>query len=199
MKIVKVKDKHEYDLKLKECRIKIGGKSGKFVPNINMSRWYDEAWLNMNASDTVVVDEVEEFDGDKLEIKVGSVNHKYSIGIEGFLNYEIIFEERPGQDKVEFKMDFTDGLNFWYQPPLTQQEIDGGCERPENVVGSYAVYWKKKNNQYKTGKFCHIYRPRLFDVDGNWKWIELKFENKKLTYIMDKDWLDNAAYPVYVR
>jgi len=199
MKIIKVKDKHEYDVKLKDCSIKIGGKNGKFVPNINMSRWYDEAWLNMNASDTIVGNEVEEFDGDNLEIKVGSVNHKYSIGIEDFLTYEIIFEERSDKYKIEFAMNFPDGLDFWYQPALTQEEIDNGAEMPENVKGSYAVYWKKRNNQYKMGKFCHIYRPRLFDANGSWKWAKLEFVNKKLTYIMNKNWLDNAVYPVYVR
>jgi len=198
MKIEKIKDKAEYDLEINECKLKLGGKDertdGKFVPNMNMSRWSDEVWFNMNHPD-IVDTEVEKFKDDKIELIVGDNTHVYSI-IGGTLAYKLVLAQRPPSDEVEFNIDFPDGLMFWFQPPLTQKEIDEGAVRPENVVGSYAVYWKKRDNKYKTGKFCHIFRPRLVDEWGEWIWAELEVESKKMKFKMDSDWLDNAHYPV---
>jgi len=194
MNLEKAKDKTEYNVNLQECRIKIGGKTEKFVPNINASKWNDEAWLNINHPD-VVQSEKEEFGDDKIKLKIGKKTHRYYVK-DGKLEYEIEFESRPDKNTIALDLDFPDGLMFWYQSELTQEEIDGRCERPENVVGSYAVYWKKRNNKYKTGKFCHIYRPKLIDADGNWIWVDIEVKNKKLVFYFDEIWLDNAKYPV---
>ena len=198
MIIKKVKDKAEYELELKECELKIGGKDektdGKFVPNVNMSRWNDECWFNMNQVD-VVDKEVEKFKDDKIELTIGNNTHVYSI-VGDTLACELVLAQRPPLDEVEFKIDFPEGLMFWRQPPLTQEEINQGCIRPENVKGSYAVYWKKRNNKYKTGKFCHIYRPRLVDDWGDWVWAVVDIQSKRMFFKMDGEWLDNAHYPV---
>jgi len=198
MKLEKVKDKAEYEIELKECKLKIGGRDettkGKFVPNLNMSRWSDECWFNMNHPD-IVGAEVEIFEDDKIKLIIGDNIHVYSV-ISGTMAYELIMAQRPPKNDIEFKIDFPEGLMFWLQPPLTQKEIDDGCERPENVEGSYAVYWKKRDNKYKTGKFCHIFRPRLVDEWGEWIWAEVEVKNKKLTFKMNSEWLDNAHYPV---
>ena len=101
----------------------------------------------------------------------------------------------------------TDGLNFFFQPPLTQQEIDEGASRPENVVGSYAVYHATKGGmndiagmEYKVGKAFHIFRPKVTDANGVETWGELNIDeqNGLLTVTIDQTWLDNAVYPVMV-
>src|SRR3990167_6964730 len=101
----------------------------------------------------------------------------------------------------------TDGLNFFFQPPLTQQEIDEGASRPENVVGSYAVYHATKGGmndiagmEYKVGKAFHIYRPKVTDANGAEIWGELNIDeqNGLLTVTVDQNFLDNAVYPVIV-
>ncbi len=198
MKLKRIKDKTEYEIEHKECKLKIGEKDektgGKFVPNLNMSRWNDEAWFNMNHPD-IVDTEVEIFKDDKIELTVRNNTHRYSV-VGDTLAYELVLAQRPALNQVEFKIDFPEGLMFWYQPLLTQKEIDEGCERPENVVGSYAVYWKKKNNKYKTGKFCHIFRPRLIDEWGEWIWAEVEVKGKKMFFKMNSEWLNNAHYPV---
>jgi len=71
--------------------------------------------------------------------------------------------------------------------------------RPENVVGSYAIYHAyKMNNEYKTGKAFHIYRPKIIDAEGNEAWCNLNITNRLLKIEISKDFLDNAVYPVTI-
>ena len=55
-----------------------------------------------------------------------------------------------------------------------------------------------QNNKYKTGKFCHIYRPKIFDAAGRWIWGGLEFDGDSLFIIIDEKWLKRARYPVTV-
>ena len=153
----------EYDTELDEAAIKIGGTSQKFVPNINASKWNNEAWLNINTPGLVTT-EKETYQDGKIELVLGDKTHRY-YEKGGKLEYEIEFKQTPLSNVVTLNLAFPIGLDFYYQPELEQWEIDEGCVRPDNVVGSYAVYWNKKNNRYKTGKFCHIYRPKIIDAD----------------------------------
>lgn len=91
---------------------------------------------------------------------------------------ELILNERPATNVFEFDID-TEGLNFYYQSELSTEEVDKGGYRPENIVGSYAVYYAEKEgvvksvdeaNRYKTGKAFHIYRPVITDSKGERVW-----------------------------
>jgi len=189
--------------------VKVGGKDGKFVPNINASKWDDKAWLNINIPVTVA-SEIGELKDVKAEIKLGDWTHRYYEDAKGNLEYEIVMDKRPSSDDIVMNLTFPDGLEFWRQGSLAEDwaESHHGCStyedflaasyKPDNVVGSYAVYWKEKNNQFKTGKFCHIYRPKVTASDGKWAWAELKIDAKAktLTILMDKAWLDKAKYPI---
>jgi hypothetical protein len=100
----------------------------------------------------------------------------------------------------------TKGLDFFYQPDLTLEETKYGASRPENVVGSYAVYHQTMagdhtalgGKNYQAGKAFHIYRPRLEDANGTWVWGELNIDDKTglLTVTIPQDFLDKAVYPV---
>ena len=78
------------------------------------------------------------------------------------------------------------GLDFFYQPPLTQKEIDEGAFRPENVVGSYAVYASEQKTNYvggklyRTGKVGHIFRPKIIDSAGTEVWGKLNIDTEFL-------------------
>ncbi len=193
--IIADKVANKYDTTLEEnTLVKIGGDTGKFVPNINMQKWNDECWLNINHPD-VVGTEKESLSDEKISLVIGEKTHRYYVK-DGRVEYEIEFTVKPATNKVEFDLSFSAGLEFCYQPPLTQKEIDDGHHRPENVVGSYAVYWSKKDNKYKTGKFCHIYRPKLIDADGKETWANMFIVGKKLTITMPQVFLDVAKYPV---
>src|SRR3989304_956204 len=96
---------------------------------------------------------------------------------EKTFEFEAILQEKPLSNVFNFQLTGTENLNFFYQPALTQQEIDEGAERPENVVGSYAVYHKTKGvmndesgMEYKVGKALHIYRPKVTDANGDRVW-----------------------------
>lgn len=72
---------------------------------------------------------------------------------------------------------------------------------PENTHGSYAAYHNsKKDNEYKTGKAFHIYRPKATDKEGRWTWCDIKIDTNTgiLSITVPQDFLDNATYPLLV-
>ena len=93
-------------------------------------------------------------------------------------------------------------VEYFYQPELTQEEKDSGAIRPENVIGSYAVYAKSNKvnyvggKEYKCGKIGHIYRPKIIDSAGTEVWGDLNIENGIMSVAIPQDFLDNAVYPV---
>jgi len=85
--------------------------------------------------------------------------------------FEVILKKKPKTNKIVLDIE-TKGLKFYYQPELTQKEKDEGAFRPDNVIGSYAVYHESKSGNYEafpngknymTGKAFHIYRPKIID------------------------------------
>ena len=118
----------------------------------------------------------------------------------------------------------SENLKFFYQPPLYEEygfsepfsnstffvnathvmEFNGTdwittTYRPENVVGSYAVYHAyKMHNEYKTGKAFHIYRPKIIDAEGNEAWCNLNISNRLLKIEIPQEFLDKAVYPVTI-
>ena len=180
-----------------DALVKVGGESiARFVPNINASKWNDECWLNINNSDVAVISEKQTFVDGKVDLIVGNCCHRYYITPEGKLEYEILFSSIPASFVIDFELQFQKGLKFYYQPLLTQEQKDAEIVRPENVEGSYAVYWQKKNNKYQTGKFAHIYRPKLIDAKGNVSWCDLLIDGNVMQIKMDDIWLNKASYPV---
>jgi len=114
-----------------------------FHPQVKIKRWDNE----VNASFRLIDDEPKTLttQGNKIKL-IGAKKevHFYDIAPnqthkEGGYELEVILNEKPVSNEVKFSIR-TKGLEFFYQPPLTPKEISEGGERPENVVGSYAVY-----------------------------------------------------------
>ncbi|MFC1727465.1 LamG-like jellyroll fold domain-containing protein [Patescibacteria group bacterium] len=150
-------------------------------------------------------------------------DHKFHINEQGGVEFDTIFYRKPKTNQLIFPFE-SKGLAFHYQLPLNQEERDPGlscsetsCQdiqgqivkfRPEQVVGSYAVYHESKSGDYtqiggknyRTGKAFHIYRPKVADAQGNEIWGELSINDSQslLTLTIDQDWLDQAVYPVTV-
>lgn len=119
--------------------------------------------------------------------------------IDGGINVDTILHNKPDTNVFSYELIGWEDYDFWYQPALTQEEIASGDVRPDNVIGSYAVYHKtKKDNEYKTGKAFHIYRPEIIDNSGDRVWGELSFNNGILKVFVPQDFLDKANYPVKV-
>jgi len=181
----------------------------KLHPSAKIKRWDGEVSSEITLiTDNAKGKESYSDDGNVVTWEKGNLKAKfyqrYDVEGGGF-EFEVHLPERPETNQIQFKVD-TMGLNWYYQPPLTQQEINEGAVRPDNVVGSYAVYAKspKANyvggKEYKTGKVFHVYRPHIVDKLGKKTWGVFSLDKRKgiLTITIDNDWLNNAAYPIIV-
>jgi hypothetical protein len=135
--------------------------------------------------------------------------HQYEkpeVSEDGGYEFEWVLNKKPESNVLTATIQ-TKNLVFDYQPPLTIDEIQRGNFRPENVIGSYAVYHTDKgiiNNadgkEYKTGKAFHIFRPEAVDYTGEKTGCELYInaEDGILTVTIPQDFLDKANYPIVV-
>lgn len=195
-------------------KVEVGDKSAKEVlPELTVSRW-DETKMTLkpNLDGIAVQDKQVSFEKDKIKFdtpKIGYSLENLPVSQErpeGGFEYNIVLKEKPATNIVSLGME-TENLDFFYQPALTMEEIKQGASRPDDVVGSYAVYYKggvsgdysaMSGKNYKAGKAFHIYRPRIDDSAGKWVWGDLHIDEKAglLTVTIPQDFLDNAVYPV---
>ena len=183
-------------------------KQSTFHPQVKIKRWDNEVNLSVRLIHNKIKSEVNtekkkiNWCGDKVESSFYSIEPCEELP-EGGYEFEVTLKEKPSTNKIEFTI-CSKGLEFYYQSELTQKEIDEGVMRPENVVGSYAVYYKDHppnyvdGKLYRVGKFCHIFRPRIEDSSGKWAWGILNVDTEKgiLSVTIDQKFLDEAVYPV---
>lgn len=140
---------------------------------------------------------------------------------DGAMEINIILKSKPASNQFNFSISAADNLDFFYQRPLWQEaglkaplpdctdilcSTDGlaTSTRPENVVGSYAVYYRNHANHiegqtnYAAGKAYHIFRPLVTDAKGSTVWADLSYTNSILTVTVPQSFLDVAAYPVVI-
>ena len=182
-------------------------KQPDFKPQVKIMRWDNEINFSIRAQEDP--NAIVEIDKEKIKY----IADKYEIHLydkpdtseDGGVELEWVLKEKPASNILTATIQ-TKGLNFFYQP-LTQEEINDGTLRPENVEGSYAVYHATKGGmndvagmEYKTGKAFHIYRPKVIDANGVETWGDLNIDeqNGLLTVTIDQTWLETALYPVIV-
>jgi len=207
-------------------QVEIGDiKQEDFYPQVKIKRWDNE----VNFSVRLIDDELENpsiitkdnyivWKKSKKEIKFYDLPVS-EIYPEGGYEFEITLKEKPIKNTVEFTLQ-TKEIEVFYQPPLNEEILEEEqyatetdiynnngniiSHRDENVVGSYAVYYKNspKNvvggKEYRAGKAFHIYRPRIEDAVGNWVWgnLSVDINNNKLIVTIPQEFLNNAVYPV---
>ncbi|NOQ68475.1 hypothetical protein GQ568_03475, partial [Patescibacteria group bacterium] len=173
-------------------------------PQVKLKQWDNETNFSVRLIDDDPTKPTIETEGNKIKfIKKDRECHFYDIE-KGF-EFEVILKKKPKTNKVQMSIE-SKGLKFYYQPELTQEEKDEGAFRPENVIGSYAVYHESKAGDYskmglknyRAGKAFHIYRPKITDAVGNWVWEEMNIdvETGIITITIPQEFLDNAVYPV---
>ena len=171
-------------------------------PELYLGKWDDECFVKVSYPTTKKGKVKRKPLTNKLEwVEKDKKIHMYPL--ENGFEYEIILNEKPANNIITLGLE-TQGLVFYYQPELTQEEIDEGCFRPENVIGSYAVYHESKQGDYsqmggknyKAGKAFHIYRPKIIDNAGIEVWGKLNIIDNLLTVEIPQDFLDNAVYPI---
>lgn len=181
--------------------------SSTFQPQVKIMRWDNEVNASFRLLDNDLKDKTPVLENKKIKIKGNDKEaHLYSIKPcekhpEGAYEFEVILKKKPKTNIIEFSIVDKD-VEYFYQPPLTQEQINKGAERPENIVGSYAVYTKSQKinsvggKEYKAGKVGHIYRPKIIDSVGTEVWGELHIENGLMSVTIPQDFLDSVVYPV---
>jgi hypothetical protein len=197
-----------------------------FKPHLKLNRWGKECSLTLN----LPTDEkpLPVIKGEKI-IWLSKGRSVEFYPTEGGFEFDIIIPQKPETNIVSLDFEHNN-LEFCYQPPLTEEFKEGWSDecqdfitvsetevrnskgavvvhRPENVVGSYAVYHATRTNmhkgeadaeKYKCGKAFHVYRPKVTDAKGNWIWANINITRDNLTITIDQDWLNNASYPVVI-
>jgi hypothetical protein len=200
----------------------------EFTPTLELSKW-NEVGLKIipDLEDVSSKDMDVSFQGDKIEFTTPKISFEmYEATDTDSYKYIWYLNEKPESNVMTFNIE-TEGLDFYYQPALTEEYQNGWSdefqtnitvsetqvigengnilvERPENVVGSYAVYSSEEKinyingESYKTGKVFHIYRPHIIDADGNETWGILSIDKDAETYLVEipQEFLDKAVYPL---
>jgi len=206
--------KHKYRIAYNpQAEVDIGDYADfDFKPQVKIKRWGDECYIKVSYPTAKKINPV--LDAGKLKWKDTDKDiHFYPLdsaeGMEdGGFEFEIVLKEKPATNIIELDIQ-AQGLDFFYQPALTPEEIDAGNIRHENVIGSYAVYHTSRGNvhnnpadaeKYRAGKAFHIYRPKITDASGKWTWGILNIDTTKgkLAVEIPPSFLDGAVYPVTV-
>lgn len=171
----------------------------KFKPQAKMVKWNGEESLTIRY-DKVGFDSFTNVGGKIRSTFKDETVEFYQDGKD--FKFIIYIAKKPLTNILNYKLTGWENFNFFYQPPLTQNFKDEGHFRPDDVVGSYAVYHKIKKNyvvgqtNYKTGKAFHIYRPKFIDADGKTVWADLNIDNENYTITIPQNFLDTAKYPI---
>jgi hypothetical protein len=201
------------DVSTTSALIDAGACSTEFVkaaPEVCLKRWDGEAELRVSYEG--VTGTLEELSREDEWVKWGSGDlhvEAYTLsaaqGMEdGGLELELVLNTKPATNVFAFKVDGAEAFDWFYQPPLTPEQIASGRHRPDNVVDSFAVYHKSKRDHrsgginYGAGKAFHVYRPKLIDAKGVETWGALEFADGVLTVVIPQAALDDAAYPAII-
>lgn len=127
---------------------------------------------------------------------------------EGGFKVDIILSEKPDTNVFCYAIEGAESYDFFYQAPLTPEEIAEGSSRPPEIEGSYAVYHKTLANHriggqnYATGKVMHIPRPQVWEIgneEATTVWADLSYDEGQLCVTVPQDYLDKADYSNGVR
>lgn len=189
--------------------------ASKFHPQFKMTRWNNEANVSFRLIDDwipVANEHYSESNG-VIEWKkmwkgkdwIARFYEDWTNSDGAYKFVEMVLPEKPPTNQITFSVVSKD-VAFFYQPELTQQEIDEGAIRPDEVVGSYAIYSKSSGGMnssdgkdYKVGKVGHLFRAYLEDANGDRIWADYNTDLSEtgiLTITVDQTWINNAAYPV---
>jgi len=206
-KLEKVAQKELYRMVKDGAITDIGGLDDDttFYPEAYSSKWNGECWLKISHKDKEKIPKNKKAktkikDGKiEVEVDVEGTGRKHKIK-EGSLEWDIEYTteaDLPVDNIERFTLEFPyDQLTWHHQSELTQKEIDDGHIRPENVVNSYAGYFDKANNEYETGKFCHIYRSKIIANDGAETWVNQEMVSNQLKINIPRQWCIDHGFPV---
>jgi len=128
-------------------------------------------------------------------------------------NYDVEFYELPDISGFEFGIHINSGIlpseliftlqhkniTAFYQPALTDEEIAEGSYRPDDIIGSYAIYGSD-HSPFKNRKITHIFRPWIEDTNGYREWCDLNIDlaTNQMIISIPQIFRDTAILPVFV-
>jgi len=220
--------------KKRKVEIEIGDSKepSKFIPQFKTKHWDNEANLSIRLVDDDIENGVVDTKNEKVEWKragrTARFYEKETVDEDGGFEFEVELDAKPESNVIKFSVQ-SKGFDFFYQPELTDEQVLPQWEarqkskkkrkatkadlyalkreaRPENVVGSYAVYHETNRNnivggkEYKSGKAFHIYRPWAEDASGVRVWCKLNVDKQAggMTVTVPQQFLNTAQYPVIV-
>jgi hypothetical protein len=140
-------------------------------PELKLSRW-GEVSLKVKPEDlsgASLNSLTLRLEGETIQLGTPQVEYVFyddpAASKEGGYGFDVILKSKPVSNVFSFAIE-TENLDFFYQPPLNQEthkpnvisctetqcfDEDGKVvtSRPENVVGSYAVYYKGSPGDYR--------------------------------------------------
>lgn len=179
----------------------------KDKPSVVLSRWNNESRITIEPLfETGVIPTANRpFLTKRMEFSQGNIKaFVQPTATSSDFDIDFTLLAKPSSNVFNYKISGDEDADFFYQPAPTQAELDRGMERPDNVIGSYAVYSKSKRDHlqgatnYGTGKLFHIYRPKAIDAVGNEVWAILDYQKGNLSVTVPQAFLDTAVYPVTV-
>jgi len=205
-KLEKIANKELYRMVSHGATIDIGSLDDDttFYPEVDMSKWGGECCIKISHADKSKIKPYK-----KAKEKTTSNNLKIEVDVEGTgrkhrfsecsLEWDVEYSsaaDLPSDDIERFELNTPDNLTWYHQGELTQEDLNDGCTRPENVINSYAGYFNKKHNEYETGKFGHIFRSKLIANDGEEVWVIQEIIDDTLCINIDRDWCNLHGFPI---
>lgn len=183
-----------------------------FMPQVKIKRWDNDANMSIRmVEDFDPSEPTLDSDKEKLLYKKDTFEARFYLlpveqieGISKASEFDVVFYAKPSSNRVEFTIT-TKNLVFHKQLPLTPDEIYEGVTRSQEIVNSYAVYYKfRAGGSYKNGKAFHIYRPIIYDANDNYTYGDIHInpgrdgETGTMAIDIPQEFLDNAVYPIIV-
>lgn len=185
-------------LTLNSTDIVIGGRdNANNIPAFNSSKWGDYGFIDLNYESMQNPSYQRVGNSDIYQKSAEQFTVWEHPTIPDVLEASLTFASKPSSPVIRFKVTKPGSLSLHPQGELTQEEIDLNSIRPDNVIGSYALYIDKAHNEFKTGKLGHWYRWSVIDNNGNLSWCtHWTFDGTYLECRMDEAFLNNASYPI---
>lgn len=198
-----------YDINIPGGKIKVGDGTSQFTPSMQFESLLFQSTIGLtlalpgNQAARTLRNSILNPDGsisvsnNAFALTYRPVSVKPGFNEGGGLDFILQLKLQPPINTLSFTYN-SQNVTAYFQPPLTAQEIAEGTWQPDHINNSIAFYSNSLvNNQYKTGKVGHLYRPYVYDALGNVTWADWAIVNSNtVTLTVSQTWLATAIYPV---
>jgi len=135
-----------------------------------------------------------------VRVETGDEVHRVFARSPSELEWTIELPHAPASNTLKFPIRVT-GLEVFCQGRLSDSELQDGNERPDSVVGSWAVYEERNGADWgRHRKLFHIYRPLAWDAghDSILCSLDINIVSGLLSIEIPQEFLAHAEYPITI-